>query len=93
MGVNIGDLRKELKETPARCQFEVVMTKKERLQIYESFFHKIQMQLVCMNHDRIRDAVNIIGDWSYAHRMGNGQFSAYEQQQVVDNQVLKMKAF
>lgn len=69
------------------------MTKLERLKIYEDFFHSIQMQCICMNHERVRDAVNIISDWSYSHRMGNGTFSLSEQKRCVEDQIKKMKEF
>lgn len=69
------------------------MTKADRLEIYESFFHKINLHVVCMNNEKISDAVHIIDSWSYAHRQGNGAFSDKEQKKMVENVINKMKEF
>lgn len=69
------------------------MTKKERLKIYESFFHQMNVHCITMNQAKITEAVGLIDSWSYAHRCGNGEYTEYEQKKIVDKVVLKMKEF
>lgn len=69
------------------------MTKADRLEIYESFFHKINLHVVCMNNEKVRDAVSLIDSWSYAHRRGNGALSDKEQKKMVEDVITKMKEF
>lgn len=69
------------------------MTNKERLEAYESFFHSISIFCICMNNEKIKDAVSLINNWSYAHRAGNGELSEKEQQKMIDIQTLKMREF
>lgn len=63
------------------------MTKLERLKIYESFFHQVNVYCITMNNEKIQEAVGLIDRWSYAHRMGNGEFSDREQKKIVDRVV------
>lgn len=65
----------------------------ERLQIYEDFFHKMQYANIGCREDRIIEAVNIIFDWSYAHRQGNGEYTEEEQQAMIDRHIERMKNF
>jgi hypothetical protein len=69
------------------------MRQKDRLKIYESFFHKINMAVTTFDQDRVRQAVYLIDDWSYAHRVGNGEPPPREQQAIVDRVVKKMEDF
>lgn len=69
------------------------MTKLERLKIYESFFHSINVHCITMNNEKIKDAVSLIDKWSYAHRQGNGEPTEYQQKKMVDSVVKKMKEF
>jgi len=69
------------------------MTKKERLKIYENFFHQINLHCIMMNSEKIGEAVSLINDWSYAHRVGNGQPSEYEQKKMVEKKIERMGKF
>lgn len=69
------------------------MTKLERLKIYESFFHQINVYCITMNNDKIREAVGLIDSWSYAHRAGNGELSTSEQKRQVESVINKMKEY
>ncbi len=69
------------------------MTKSERLKIYESFFHKINVHCITMNNEKIREAVSLIDKWSYAHRQGNGEPTEYQQKKMVESVIKKMKEF
>lgn len=63
------------------------------IEVYEEFFHKINYAVVAMNNDRVRDAVKIICEWSYAHRSGNGELSSNEIQERIETVIEKMKSF
>lgn len=69
------------------------MTNKQRLKIYEQFFHKINIYCTTMNGEKVKDAVGLIDSWSYCHRCGNGQLSNRQQQQLIDSVVKKMEDF
>lgn len=65
-----------------------------RAQIYERFFHQIQMyREVTLNAEKVKEALDIIGDWSYAHRAGNGQLSEKEQSRMINRQIDRMMKF
>jgi len=70
------------------------VTLKEKVQIYERFFHQIQMHYaVTMRQDKVLDALNIIDAWSYSHRVGNGQYSEQVQQKCIDKITERMREF
>ncbi len=69
------------------------MTKKERLQIYESFFHQININCITMNQPKLAEAIRLIDSWSCAHRRGNGEPSEYEQKKMVETVIIKMKEY
>lgn len=70
-----------------------MMTKEERCDIYEKFFHRINMMCISMNGTRISDAISLIDSWSYAHRTGNGEYTEEEQQQIVERVIERMSKF
>lgn len=64
-------------------------TDREKVMIYENVFHRIQMyREVAMNQKKLTALLDIIGDWSYAHRMGNGMMDNAE---LVRKQLERMK--
>lgn len=69
------------------------MTKKERLEIYEKFFHRINVHCITMNQAKISEAVGLIDSWSYAHRCGNGENSDHQQKMKVEHVIGKMRDF
>ena len=70
------------------------MTLKEKVRIYEGFFHQIQMHYaVTMDQGKVLDALNIIDAWSYAHRVGNGMNTDKEQQRIVITVTKRMKEY
>lgn len=69
------------------------MRKEDRLAIYEKFFHQINVYCITMNQEKIKDAVSLINSWSYAHRIGNGEHSEYQQKKIVENVIKKMDEF
>jgi len=51
---------------------------------YENLLHAIQLHAeVAMNHQRVAKLVENICKWSYAHRVGNGEYSDEEQERII----------
>lgn len=60
-------------------------TLREKVEAYESMMHSIQMYRdVTMDSPAINHLLDVISDWSYAHRRGNGE---------VDNDIYIARAF
>lgn len=52
------------------------MTLRDKVKLYEAVFHRIQLyREVTMDSKRLMKLLDVIGDWSYAHRAGNGELS------------------
>ena len=66
------------------------MTKLERLKIYESFFHQINVYCITMNGDKIKEAISLIDSWGYSHRAGNGELTQIEQKRQVEHVIKRM---
>lgn len=58
--------------------------KKEKIQQYEDFLHKINLAIVCGRSDIIQKLIENANKWSYAHRAGNGELSDKEQQKIIN---------
>jgi hypothetical protein len=69
------------------------MTKKKRLEIYESFFHRICLHYQMANHEKVKEVLSLIDSWSYAHRCGNGENSDFQQKKNVEHAIGKMIEF
>lgn len=64
---------------------------KEKIAMYERLLHDIQFHReVTMNEAAVKDLLNKIGNWSYAHRRGNGGYTEKEQQAIVDEAFWKL---
>ena len=51
-------------------------TTSEKLKVYESLLHKIQLNAaVTMNQQKMQEIISAICMWSYEHRAGNGEKS------------------
>lgn len=60
-------------------------TLREKVRVYERLLHRIQLHReVTMNHDEVVKLLDKIGNWSYAHRQGNGEPTEAEQQRMVN---------
>lgn len=51
--------------------------------MYEQFLHNLQMYSVCGRGDLIQILVDNACSWSYAHRVGNGEYSDKKQDKLV----------
>lgn len=63
---------------------------KEKILQYESFLHKINSFIISCNNDGIKELVENADNWSYAHRVGNGEPSNREQQRMINNAFWKL---
>lgn len=65
---------------------------KEKIYVYEDLLHALHFaRSVTMSHERVMELLDAIGNWSYAHRIGNGELSDEEQQELIDKAFNKMK--
>ena len=61
-------------------------TLKEKVAVYEDLLHSIQLHAeVTMDEAKVRELVNRICRWSYAHRQGNGELSEAQQTAAIDH--------
>ncbi len=61
------------------------MNDKEKIKKYEEFLHLLQMHAcVTLNVSAVKNLINNACNWSYAHRIGNGEYTDTEQQQIID---------
>lgn len=65
-------------------------TLKQKIDQYEAFLHKINSFIVSCNNDGIKELVENADNWSYSHRVGNGEPSDAEQQRIIDNAFWKL---
>lgn len=61
-------------------------------EVFRAAFHYINTHAaITMNGDKVREMIDAICSWSYAHRCGNGEYSEEEQQELVDRAFEKIK--
>jgi hypothetical protein len=65
-------------------------TLREKVDQYEKFLHKINSFIVCCENEGIVELVENADNWSYAHRVSNGELSEKEQQKIIDNSFWKL---
>lgn len=65
-------------------------TLRQKVDQYESFLHKINSFIVSCNNDGIKELVENADNWSYCHRVGNGELSDRVQQQLINNSFWKL---
>jgi hypothetical protein len=65
-------------------------TLKQKVDQYESFLHKINMCCISGNHGCIAELVTNADNWSYNHRVSNGELSDRKQQQAINNAFWKL---
>ena len=65
-------------------------TLRQKVEQYESFLHKINSFVICCNNDGIAELVQNADNWSYSHRVGNGEPSDREQQKLINNAFWKL---
>lgn len=65
-------------------------TLKQKVEMYEKFLHDIQMYSVCGRADLIQILIDNACSWSYAHRVGNGEYSDKKQNYFITNNFWKL---
>lgn len=61
------------------------MNDKEKIKKYEEFLHSLQMHAqVTLNSDTVKKLISNACNWSYSHRVGNGEYTDEEQQHIID---------
>jgi len=65
-------------------------TLKQKVEMYENFLHKINSFVVSCNNEGIKELVQNADNWSYSHRIGNGELSDKKQQQTINNAFWKL---
>lgn len=65
-------------------------TLKQKVEMYESYLHKINMFIISSNNDGIKELVYNADNWSYSHRIGNGELSDRKQKQAINNAFWKL---
>ena len=65
-------------------------TLRQKADQYESFLHKINSFIVSCNNDGIKELVENADNWSYSHRVSNGELSDREQQRMINNAFWKL---
>lgn len=66
-------------------------TQKEKIAVYEDLLHLIQLHAeVTMEPDKVKELINRICSWSYAHRAGNGENAEDERNAAIDHAFWKL---
>lgn len=65
-------------------------TLKQKVEMYENFLHKINSFIVSCNNEGITELIHNADNWSYSHRVGNGEPSDSEQQRMINNAFWKL---
>lgn len=66
-------------------------TLREKVQVYERLLHSLQAARVAVNPERVKFLLDLVDDWSYSHRCGNGELSQKEQQERIDKAFERIK--
>lgn len=86
-------LVKQYEDTDSKVKYYQRMktpNKNEKITMYEAFLHKINSFIISCNHEGVRELVENADNWSYAHRVGNGELSDRKQQQIINNAFWKL---
>lgn len=65
-------------------------TNKQKIEMYENFLHRINLACVSGNNETIKKLVANADNWSYAHRVGNGELSDRDQDRLITNAFWKL---
>lgn len=65
-------------------------TLKQKVEMYENFLHKINSFIISCNNDGIKELVENADNWSYSHRISNGELSDRQQKKVINQAFWKL---
>lgn len=81
--MRVDELRKDLEAAEKRANPDLPTTA-EKIRVYEQLLHDIQLySTVVMDGKKVGKLIDNINSWSYAHRVGNGEYSEEEQDAIV----------
>jgi hypothetical protein len=66
-------------------------TLKEQVQVFHKIMHIANLAQISGKTDHLSKIIGAMDLWSYAHRMGNGQFTDSQQQKIIDNAFWRLK--
>lgn len=58
--------------------------------MYEALLHKINLYCTACDNEAVRELISNIDNWSYMHRVGNGELSDREQRNLVNGAFYKL---
>jgi hypothetical protein len=68
------------------------MNLRQKVLLYERVLHQLQMHReVTMDSCRVKAILDAIGDWSYAHRQGNGELTERQQRKLIHEALQKLE--
>lgn len=92
LGISNDDYAELCNGIEAAKEHERRMAELERKnRIYESVFHRLQMCEITGDNGKVREILEKICNWSYAHRSGNGELSEDEEIAQVEQALLSLK--
>jgi hypothetical protein len=59
-------------------------TLEQKVEEYERFLHNINLMIVCHKYKAIQQLVDNADSWSYSHRVGNGELTEEQQQELIN---------
>lgn len=65
-------------------------TQRDKITMYEAFMHKISLMVTSCNNEGIKQLVQNADRFSYAHRIGNGEYTDKEQQKIINTAFWKL---
>lgn len=69
-------------------------TLRQKVEVYEHVLHQIQLySSVVMDSAKISELIDLINNWSYAHRCGNGELSERQQQSIINKAFNRLQQF
>jgi hypothetical protein len=68
------------------------MTDERKIRGYEKTLHLLSLYMLT-GSEKMRDLLSTINDWSYSHRVGNGEFTDEEQQEIIDFAFERLEKF
>ena len=60
-----------------------IPTLKEKVKMYEDFLHQLSLYVTCGDSEKIRQLVHNADNFSYSHRIGNGEYSDKIQSKII----------
>lgn len=66
-------------------------TLREEQEVFHKIMHIANMMQICGKTDHFKKIVWAMDDWSYAHRVGNGEPTEKEQQKIVNRAFWRLK--